>query len=134
MPAKLFLAFSSRRESDSFLRYPTNPLKLTPKLSAFYNEVWGNYLIPRDVIYSPDIKPNCKYGVKFYNLAFFARQFGHTQMIPLEPFNSLNSDFTDHDIIIDRAWADKVKAKYFEQLKTFSFTPFQEFPYSTDHF
>ena len=55
-------------------------------------------------------------------------------MIPLPPFNSLNSDFTDRDIIVDKSWAEKVGSKYFNKLEEFSFTPFQELPYSTNHF
>ena len=50
------------------------------------------------------------------------------------PFNSLNSDFTDRDIIADKFWAEKVRAKYFSKLEEFVFTPFQELPYSTNHF
>ena len=55
-------------------------------------------------------------------------------MIPLPPFDFLNTNFTDRVIITNRAWADKAKAKYFEKLKAFLFTPFQELPYFTDHF
>ena len=74
----LFIPFSSRRDDDSFLGYPTNPTKLTPELSALYKDVWESYLIPRDIIYNPYIGPNYKCGVEFYNHAFFARQFGLT--------------------------------------------------------
>ena len=55
-------------------------------------------------------------------------------MIPLPPFSSLNVDFTDRDIITAKSWAEKVKAKYFDKLKAFSFTPFPELPFSTNHF
>ena len=89
-----------------------------------YKEVWGSYPIPINVIYNPYIGPNCKYGVKFYNPAFFVRQFDLTQMIPLPPFSSLNVDFTDRDIIADKSWAKNVKAKYSDKLKAFSFTIF----------
>ena len=131
---KLFLPFSSRKEDDSFSGYPINPTKLTLELSAMYKEVWGSNLIPRDVIYNIYIGPNCKCGVEFYNPAFFARQFGLTQMISLPPFNSLNADFIDREIIADKSSAKKVKAKYFNKLKEFSFISFQELPYSTNHF
>ena len=73
---KLFLPFSSRINDDSFLGYPTNPSnpsKLTPELTSLYKEVWGSYLIPRDIIYNPYIGPNCKCGVEFYNPAFFCK-------------------------------------------------------------
>ena len=105
-----------------------------PQNSTKYKEVWGSYLIPRDIIHNPFIGPNCKCGVKFYNPTFFARQFGLTQMIPLPPFNSLNSEFTDRDIINDKSLSQKVKTKYFNKLEDFTFTPFQEMPYSTDFF
>ena len=55
-------------------------------------------------------------------------------MIPLPPFNSLNSDFTDQDIIANKSLAEKVRAKYFNKLEDFTFTPFQELPYSTNNF
>ena len=80
------------------------------------------------------IGPNCKCGVEFYNHAFFAQQFGLIQMIPLPPFNSLNVDFTDRDIIADRSWAEEVKGKYFDKPRAFSFTPFRELSYSTNNF
>ena len=123
-PAKLFLPFSFKRNDDTFLSYPTNPTKLTPELSALYKEFWGSYLIPRDIIYNPYIGPNYKCGVEFYNPSFFVKQFGLTQMIPLPPFNSLNSEFIDRDIINDKSLAEKVRTKYFNKLKDFTFTPF----------
>ena len=55
-------------------------------------------------------------------------------MIPLPTFHILNSDFLDRDIITDKVWTKKVKAKYFEKLEAFSFRPFQESLYSTDQF
>ena len=55
-------------------------------------------------------------------------------MIPLPPFNSLNSEFIDRDIINDKSLAEQVRTKYFNKLKDLTFTPFQEMPYSTDFF
>ena len=48
-------------------------------------------------------------------------------MLALPPFNSLNTDLTNRDIITDRTWADKVKAKYFEKLKAFHLHLFRSF-------
>ena len=129
-----FPDFLLEKENDSFLVYPTNPTKLTPELSAMYKEVWGSYLIPRDLFYNPFVGQTCKCGVEFYNPAFFAWQFGLTEMIPLLPFSSLNVDFTNQYIIADKLWAEKVKSKYFDKLEAFSFTKFQELPDSTNNF
>jgi hypothetical protein len=97
--------------------------------------VWASFLVARDLPYGMgSTGPNNKCGVEYYNPTQCARQFGLAQLVPVPPYQTINSALSER-MLLTLDDTKKLMEKNAALISTkFTLAPFPEFPLTTPAF